>query len=320
MPNIQNNWGTDLYKFVGKTFDINCQNWKQKRPILSLLGEVTTDSAFYDLAAGGDFPELPDYDGTMKKINPLRGFRKVIEPSEKLGSYDIHYKQWLNDKSGEAKKAGKQLSDSAEMSVYMSVLRLFQNAFSSSQLGGDGVAWASTSHPVASKGGKAGEREYEADTEAGTFSNLITSELSIAAIDEALAKGYRYVTPAGKPFLADYSLLIVSPELEATAKKLLGDNAKVSMQADMVGENKMNPYAGQMRYIVMGGGNVGFSAKQWAIADAAKLKETAAIVYNTKPEVQQATNTNPYVKTFVAYCDYALGFADARPIIFSNPS
>lgn len=319
MPNIPNNWGTDLYKFVGKTFDINSNFWKEKRPILSLLGEITTNSAFYDIGTENDFPELPDYDGNMTKINPLRGFRTIIQPTEKFGSYDIHYKQWLNDQSGIAKKAGKNLSDSAMMTVYLAATRMFEHAFDSNYKGADGKAWAATDHYNASKGTKAGSREYEPDTDAGTFSNLITSALSIAGIDNAKALGNRYVTPAGKPYIADYDLLLVSPELESTAAKILGKEAKLNPVAGQAGSNEANPYCG-MRYLVVGGGNCGFSEKQWAIADSQKLKESAMVVYNTKPQVKEAQNINPYIKTFVAYTDFAVGFSDARAIIFSNPS
>ncbi len=318
--NNQLKWGADLYKFVGKAFEVNSKKWKEKRPIMSLLGEETTKSAHYDLYSGNDFPVLPRYDGSLNKVNPQRAFRAVITPVEYLGSYDVHYKAYKNDMSGEVNRSGKLLADSASMSVITSVMDLFGSAFSANVLGADGKPWAAKDHPVASKESDTSSRAYIADPDAGTYSNLIASALSVAGIDEAIKLGNRYVTPAGKPYLADYDLLLVSPELEGTVKKLFGSEAKYMPTKNPDDDtNAANPYHG-MRYMVMGGGTHGFGAKQWAICDSTQLKEVAKIIYNTKPEVREGINPNPYIKTYIAYCDYALGHADARPIIFSNPS
>jgi hypothetical protein len=72
--------------------------------------------------------------------------------------------------------------------------------------------------------------------------------------------------------------------------------------------------------VVGGGADFGFSAKQWALADSNLLKESAKIVYVTKPKVLYNKETNnPLVSKYTTYADYVLGFSDARSIIFSNP-
>ena len=60
------------------------------------------------------------------------------------------------------------------MTVLNEFYKLFGNCFETK--GADGVAWASDKHPVS------------CDKDAGTFSNLIKSNLSVAAITEAQAK------------------------------------------------------------------------------------------------------------------------------------
>ena len=314
MPNTPNNWGTDLYKFVGKTFTVTSEQFRQKRNIFNLFGEITTTSAFYDLACGGDFGELPAFDGSKNNINPYRGFRTILAPKEYAGAYDIHYKQWINDMTGEVKKAGKQLGTAAQMKIWLETLRLFSRAYSSSYTGGDGKAWAATDHPNASKGTTAGARTYEADSTKGTYSNLITTELSEAGITEAKKQASRFVTPAANPWLGNYDTLLVSPELEWKAYGLVK-----AMNTPDSAENAANTVA-NMKVVVVGGGNEGFSEDQWAICDSSLMKDLCAIVYNTKPEVSEGTNWSKYIKTMVGYASFDVAWGDARQIIFSNPA
>lgn len=317
MPNLTA-WKTDNYKFVGKAFDYELKNGKSKA-LFSLVGEETTNNIDYELTGRGDFGELQKYDGSLKTLTPRRGFKKIITPEEYIGTYDIHRKQWRNDKFGETKRAGSHLAIAANKTTYLYLLRMFANAFSSNQLGGDGKSWAATDHPVASKMDEG--RSYVADSDAGTFSNLITSQLSTKAIDDARILASRYETPAGMPYLGEYNTLLVSPELEPMAKKLLGVNSRIRPTKDPdSAENAASSISDMDGYIVVGGGKEGFSSKQWAICDRTMLAKTALIVYNEKPTVMDGNNSNPLVQTWVAYADFDMGFGDARPIVFSNPA
>ena len=86
---------------------------------------------------------------------------------------------------GETKKVGSKLGDSAAMTVYLHVLRMFANAWNTDgrHNGGDGVSWANAAHPVASRGSQG--RRFEADTDAGTYSNISTDAFSVSAITAA---------------------------------------------------------------------------------------------------------------------------------------
>jgi hypothetical protein len=55
---------------------------------------------------------------------------------------------------------------------------------------------------------------------AGTFSNAITDVFSIAAITKAQAQASRFVTFDGLPFLCQFDLVLVSPELESEGKRI----------------------------------------------------------------------------------------------------
>jgi hypothetical protein len=316
MPDFTN-WKADNYKFVGAAFDYAYKNRINK--FLSIVGTVKAKSIDYELTGSGGFGEMPAYDGSnLNEIHQRRGFKTIITPAEYAGTEIIGYKQAKVDKSGECAKVGRKLGDSAAMTVYLHLLRMFGNAFNADCKGGDGMAWASASHPNASKGSSG--RTYVADPDAGTYSNLVTSALSVSAITTAQAQGSRFTTPDGLPLAADFNLLLVSPELEAEAKKICGENAKYRpLHNPADNTNAANPVA-DLQYMVIGGGADGFTKKQWAICDPVLMKEIVKLVYITEPNVFQNQLDNPLKDAYTAYVDFGCGWGDARQIIFSNPA
>ena len=87
----------------------------------------------------------------------------------------------------------------------------------------------------------------------------------------------------------------------------------------MAAVNAANPVYG-MKYMVVGGGDSGFTGKQWAVADSLMLSEILKLVYITKPTVLVSPQDNPLITDYIGYVDFAFGIGDARPIIFSNPA
>ena len=311
MP-INNSWKTDNYAFVGKSFEVRYANRINK--LKPILGEKDVNSVDYEIEGAGGYGELPVYDGTnLNQGKMLRAFKTIVVPQEYAKSEQIGYKQAKIDKSGSCKKVGSRLGDSAAMTVYLHLLRTFSGAFNG-RTGGDGKTWAASDHPVASKGSSG--RSFVADPDAGTYSNLITAALSVDAITDAQAQANRFITPDGLPFLCQMDTLLVSPELEPLAKKICGENSKLT--PDQVAN--VNPLSGELKYIVIGGGSEGFAPKQWALCDKTIMKDVFNIVYVSRPEVIQNELDNPLIDQYTAYVDFGIGWGDARQIIFSNPA
>lgn len=321
MPDF-NAWKTDNYKFVGKAFDFAYADRLNK--LAPVVGEVNAKSIDYELTGSGGYGEAPVYDGhNLNEGGLRRGFKTVITPVEYTLSIPVGYKAAKIDKMGETKKVGTKLGDSMALTVYLHVLRMFANAWNATDaagkptVGGDGVPWASASHPVASKGSSG--RTFVADTDAGTYSNISTDAFSVSAITAAQARANRFLTPDGMPFLCDFDTVLIAPELEEKAKKMFGENARLMPTQDpFSSDNGANPVYG-MRYIVMGGGADGFSSKQWAVCDRRLMKELVNIVYNTRPMVMQAPQDNPLKDLYTGYVDFGVGWSDARQIIFGDP-
>ena len=300
-------WHNDLYPLVKKRFDLR---YAKRLDLINRVADVICrDDVDYRLEGVGGYGELPVYDGTtVASADSKRTFITTVTPKEHALCVTVSYKKAKLDYSGEASKVGTRLADSAYMTVLGEFYRLFAGAFTTP--GADGVPWASDAHPVSK------------DPADGTYSNLIKSNLSVSAITDAQSRAARFVTPDGLPFACNFDLLLVSPELEAKAREICGPDSKLcpvkNPDADAA-ENAANPVYG-MKYMVVGGGNSGFTGKQWAVTDSMLLSEVLKLVYVTKPTVLVAPQDNPLITDYIGYVDFAFGFGDARPIIFSNPA
>jgi len=297
-------WHNDLYPLVKKRFDLRYA--KRLDVINKVCGVVCQDDIDYRIEGIGGYGEMPVYDGmAVKGADTKRSFITTITPKEHALKVTSTYKKAKLDYSGESQKIGTRLADSAYMTVLNEFYRLFGSAFTNT--GSDGTSWASDKHPV-SKDSKE------------TFSNLMTENLSVAAITKAQTMASRFVTPDGLPFACNFDLLLVSPELEAKAKEICGPNSRLIPENNPdTDTNAANPVYG-MKYLVVGGGNAGFTGKQWAVADSLMLSEVLKLVYITKPTVLVSPQDNPLITDYIGYVDFAFGFGDARPIIFSNPN
>lgn len=300
-------WPEDLYPLVKKRFDL--RYGKRLDLINEVCDVICQDEIDYRLEGVGGYGELPEYDGTsLTSADQKRSFITTITPKEHALAVSLSYKKAKVDLSGEAAKIGTRLADSAYMTVLNEFYRLFGNAFTT--VGADGVAWASTAHPINTLDG------------CGTYSNLITDTLSVSAIIRAQVLASSYVTPDGLPFTGNYDLLLVSPDLEAKAKEICGPNSKLCPEKNPeldAAQNAANPVYG-MRYMVVGAGDLGFKQGQWALADSMLLREVLKLVYISKPTVLVARQDNPLITDYIGYVDFGFGFADARPIIFSKPA
>ena len=297
MTNDIYTWASDMYPLVKKRFD---ERYASRMNLIgNITGIVKQNEPSYELSGLGGYGELPVYDGgELSYADGSKSFLTTVTPVERALALPVSYKKAKLDIVGEADKTGIRLADSAYMTVLSAFYRIFGNAFTT--VGADGGAWASDAHPV--------------DTDkTEVFSNLITTTLSVSAICAAQAKAATFVTADGLPFISNFDLLLVSPELEATAREICGEDALLTPLGGIGGTNGM-------KYMVCGGGGLGFTGKQWALADSMLLPEVFKLVYITEPTVMVSPRENPLMTDYISYVDFAFGFGDARPIIFANPA
>lgn len=110
-------------------------------------------------------------------------------------------------------KYARALARSMRHTKEIKAAAVLNNAFSSSYAGGDGVALLSTAHPLA--GG-------------GTFSNKLATpaDLSEQALEDIMIQIRRAKDDRGVPVALTAKRLIIPPELEFTAIRLLQSNLR----------------------------------------------------------------------------------------------
>lgn len=293
-------WANDLYPLVTKRF--NDRLAKRTDVMKLIISTEDTDRVDIREEGMGGFGEIPDYNGTdIPELSQKRGFVKIYTPKEKAAKASIGYKKAKIDQSGEAKKTGERMADSLAMTQLMDFYRMWSNGFGTTILGADSQPLFSATHPINSDAG------------AGTFSNLIATTFSISAITAAQTQARRFVTYDGLPFLSQFDLILIAPELEPKAKEFFGEQAKLIPES---AENGANPVYG-MKYFVIDG----FTAKQWAVGDSQLIKDFVKMVSITKPMVIYNKDTaNPLIANYTAYMDYVLGWSETRMVIGSDPA
>ena len=301
MENIYT-WSEDMYPLVKKAFETRYAS--RMSAISKVCGIVDQEAPTYNIPALGGYGELASYSGTLTKATGDNIFVKTVTPTERALAIPVKYKDANIDAVTLATRTGIRLADSAFMTVLNDFYRVFGAAFTTAECA-DGENWASEDHPVST------------EQEASTYSNLIDAPLSVSAITSAIAGAADFVTADGLPFVGNFDMLFVSPELEETARSICGKDAAVSPLLNPETGLGANPVYG-MNYMVVGAGDLGFDGTKWAIADSNLLSEIFKLVYVTEPTVLISPTENPLVCDYVAYVDFAFGHADGRPIIFSS--
>lgn len=297
----------DLYPIIKKRFESKVESGEKL--INSLISVVDSDQIDFRIDGMGGYGEIPKYDGTtVQNIDQRRGYTTIVTPVERAAKTSVTLKYTKVDQSGEAGKVGNRLGMSTRATIYSDFLRLFQRAYDSNYAYGDSLAWAATNHRVSSDA-----------SVSDTFGNLITNTLGTAGLDYAMKTGARYVTADGLPTGITYDLVLAAPELRQKCIELLGESNEIGPDnIPESAENGANPYK-KLKWFIIGGGSLGFTAKQWALASSEVLKETTALVYITRPMVKPMQET-PFTYQYYAYADYEFGFAEPRAAIFSNPT
>lgn len=301
MDNIYT-WSEDMYPLVKKSFKERYDS--RMSAIGRAAGIVVQDEISYDIPGLGGYGELAEYDLTLQRATSEKIFKKTVVPTERALAIPVKYKDANTDPVLSAKRTGIRLADSAFMTVLNEFYRVFGDAYTKADCP-DGKSWASNEHKLSTEVG------------AETYSNVISSELSVSAISEAILAASSFKTADGLPFTGNFDLLFISPELEETARAICGTTSAVSPLLNPETGIGANPIYG-MNYMVAGAGELGLSGKKWAVADSNLLTEIFKLVYVTEPTVLISPTENPLLTDFVAYVDFAFGFADARPIIFST--
>lgn len=198
-----------------------------------------------------------------------------------------------DDQQGLIKRQVQTHGDAAGITRAYWASSLLNNAFSASYLGGDGVALASTVHPVNK-------------TSSSTYSNKGTTALSYAAVVAALIAGHDMDDDNGFPRPIMYDTLYIPTALQATAyeiTKALAKPGTADNDANFLGSRGLqvvvDPYL--------------TDANNWFLIDSSMSKMHMLWFNRVLPEItlDPASDFN-LVARYRQYMRFSFGWDDAR--------
>ncbi len=259
---------------------------KIKETLLTLtdIGQLTQFSGNMEYA---DLEQAYEsYVTNMQYARGLKFSRKYIDTNQ--------YPQYFKDATRMLGRAAGRTSEQVRADI-------FNNAFNTSGdfVHGDLKALCATDHPVPD----------------GSFtqSNVGTTALSPAAVSTARAVMRRFKTYTGEPIDAQATALIVAPENEDLADRIVN-----STQYALTANNDINPRNISKLKIIT---STRLSdSNNWFLVDES-LKDMFLKCFDvTAPEFGRDVNTDSLSVKYYAYMYFGVGYTDWRWIYGSNVS
>ena len=201
----------------------------------------------------------------------------------------------------------EQLADAAVIKREKSKANVFINGFTDSGTdaegfpiaGQDSVGLFSTAHNVATAG--------DADQ-----SNEFTHALSAANVETIITAMRGFTDDKGEVNPVSPDTLLVPPELEFTANKIV--NSELDPNS---ANNTVNPLKGRLRVVVW---DYLTDANAWFLLDSRLAKQSLVWYDRVKPEFKAEEDFDTLIGKWRCYMRYSRGFDDWRFAAGSNPS
>jgi hypothetical protein len=256
----------------------------------------------------GDFGLVEEYNSSDAEGNPASIkydsfsplYEKTFTHKEYVKGVSIERKLWDDQRLGNIRDRARNLGNSFGTTIATHQSSVFNNAFSSSVLGGDGVALASASHP------------NRPDDSGTTYSNLGTTALSYNSVVSTVQSGKRLLDDRGNPMPVIYRVLLVPIELEATAYEITN-----ALNKPGVADNDAN-FVGSQGLITIVDPYL-TDANNWFMLDPVMANEHLKWFWRFIPElaIDPASNFN-LVARYRGYMRYSFGWDDWRFVFGHN--
>jgi hypothetical protein len=289
------------------------KEWFQKMTSISSPAaqffSIQTSNQSVEYSQGiGDFGLVPEYNSAdaegkpaaieYDSFNPL--YEKTFTHKEYAKGVAIERKLWDDDRLGNIRSRARTLGNSFGTTIAVHQSSVFNNAFSASVLGADGVALVSNAHP---------NRPNDAAT---VYSNLGTSPLSYDAVVATIQAGKRYVDDRGQPMPSLFRVLYVAIEKEALAYEITK-----AMNKPGTTDNDANFLNSQPLVTVVDPYLT--SADDWFMLDPTKSAEHLIWYWRVRAELAlDPTSDYNLVAKYRGYMRYSFGWDDWRFIYGHN--
>lgn len=267
--------------------------------LFNVIGSTKAQEHFLGVGGMGDWSE---YKGAIEYDDFDQLYKTTLTHKEYVKGFKVERKLVDDDQYSIITARPRQLALSAVRTREEHAASVFNNAFSSSYVGGDAVALCSDSHPNAPT--HAGDTQDNAGTYSLTYDNVVTVRRLMREF-----KDDRDELASVNP-----DTILVPPELEETAWGIVNTTNKVDTT-----DYHANFVASQIRNVIVWDQLT--DANAWFVIDSALAKIHLLWVDRTPLEFEMDPTSDFRLEArFRGYMRYSYGWSDYRFVYGCNPS
>ncbi len=290
-------WADALEPIIKKQFALGFKSIPQERDLFFDV-QKSTKSAETMLSIG-DVGTLGPFQGELDYDDVRQNFTKAITAVEYARGLAIQKKLLLTDQIRIIKKLPQLLGQAAKRRLLSDSYSLFNNAFNTTNTGGDGLALCSTAH-TSNVGG-------------ANQSNSGTSALSAPNVDATRVNMHKFNTNTDNvQFATAPDTIVVPVDLESYAEEIVGSKGKVDSA-----NNNINFHFGRYNVIAS---RMLTDTNNWFMVNSELMKDHQVWFNVVDMEMEKDTDFNTKVARWSVYTYYGFGFERWEHIFGQNVS
>lgn len=292
---ISENFGEILEPGLRKVFVDQFKQMTSQIPVLFNVQD--SDKAVEHDLEMGDISDFEQFTGTVSYTDTKQGWKTNYEHQEYVKGIKIQRKLVEDDQYNVIKRQPQMLGTAAFRRRESDAASVFNNAFNSSVVGGDGVSLCNSAH-------------LNIDSTVSQ-SNAGTTALSPTSVEATRRLMVKFRTNAGNPFQVDPDLLIVPLELEQTAYEIVNSKGKVD-----TAQNNVNFHQGKYKVVVWK--NWLTSSTRWWMTDSVMMKMYLNWFDRVATQFVKDSDFETFVAKYAGYMRYSYGWSDWRFVYGHN--
>lgn len=301
MPIINEGWANALEPGIREWFFLGAN--RRASNVMGLFGVMTSEKAAEHMSGVGalspDSWEQFSKTGAVPSVSFDAGYKKTFTNTSYVVSLRVSADLIADSQYTELMNMSEQFGDSATLKRYTDAASVFNNAFSSSFLGADGVALCSDSHP-------------NGPTVSGTQDNNGTLSLTKANVRTVREAMQAFKDDRGNIVSVVPNAIVVPPALEDDAIEITR-----SVLDPNTGNNTVNPQFGRFSVIT---DHYLTDSNAWFMVDSVLARQSLKWFDREPLSIRLDTVEKTVWAVYVARMRYAYGWRDWRWVYGNNPS
>lgn len=256
--------------------------------LIDLLYNVNESTRAQERNMGiGGFGDVPEYKGRIEYDNMSELYPTNYRHKEYAQGLAIERTLIDDDEYGIISQRATSMGLAFSRTITRHSSNTFNNAFSSSYVGGDGKALCATDHPYS-------------PNDATTQSNKGTSALTDASLTTTRQAMMEFKDSRGNPLNVDPTILLVPVRLEATARVLTQSPLQSGVANNDINVNQtLRPVVS--RYLT--------DTNNWFVIDSRMAKMFLRWFWRVRPEFKEAADSDfNLVSRFRGYMRFSYGW------------